>query len=109
MCISFYNFSVSFIDRTLFEFYKVFVTSGLGISVTGDKTETQSTEETCPKLHGDKTRLDLEFPIPMKVLSFYRPLQLSAGPHPRRSDGHPPTAFFVEDWNCVFRVLLLSS
>lgn len=69
-CISFYTFSVSFTDRTLFEFYQVFLTWGLGIYVTEDKTETQSAQETCPKLHSDKTRLDLEFPAPVKVLSF---------------------------------------
>lgn len=35
-----------------------------------DKTETQSSQETYPKSHGDKSGLDLDFLIPIEIFSF---------------------------------------
>lgn len=41
-----------------------------------DRTETQSSQETCPDSHGGNSGLDLDFPVPIEILSCYLLLHL---------------------------------
>lgn len=93
--ISLYNFPVSFINSTLFEVHKGFVTRGYVKCrhFIGDKTEVQNSEDIWPRSHGDKRRGDLDLLTPIETLFPLPSSPPAPSPHPETTDSHQPTAF----------------
>lgn len=93
--ISLYNFPVSFINSTLFEVHRGFVTRGYVKCrhFIGDKTEVQSSEDIWPRSHGDKRRGDLDLLTPIETLFLLPSSPPAPSPHPQTTDSHQPTAF----------------